>query len=28
VGTTSYSDGSSQDVEFNANGDIIKMTKP
>jgi len=28
IGTMKYSDGSSQDTEFNANGDIIKDTKP
>lgn len=28
IGTTTSKDGSTQDIEFNANGDIIKMTKP
>jgi RHS repeat-associated protein len=28
IGTMNYSDGSSQATEFNANGDIIKDTKP
>ena len=28
IGTTSYTDGSSQAIEFNANGDIVNMRKP
>ncbi|HSS00287.1 MAG TPA: FG-GAP-like repeat-containing protein [Kofleriaceae bacterium] len=28
IGTTTYTGGATEDIEFNANGDIIKMTKP